>query len=450
MKLSAAYPYVLGLATTEVVEPLIDAPFLTIADGLRRFDGWSPERRSAWQAERLRRVLDHAASSVPFYRSLLRGAGPDARLSDLPVVDKAALREEIGRFRSAGWEHMSFVNKATAGTTGDSWRYELDRRAWAHIRGAQIRLWEHAGYRYGERIVILGTPPSLAPGGPSMVSRLRSLAERRIYSAAGVQIEPRQSTRRILDAVQANGVVWYGYASMIAAMAQAALDAGMRAPGPVAIITTSEPLQPAWREQIEAAFRAPVYDEYGCNDGGIIAMTCRAGRFHVAENVSIVEVLEGDRPCPPGVEGDVVVTNLHARVMPFIRYRVGDRGVLGSGTCECGRGGRTLERVTGRCGDSLDLPDGTELSYVTFGPIFWETPHIRRWQIVQERHDRVTVRLDAEPGFTEREAGVIRDGIRRRSRGLLGVDIRLREPIERTGAGKQRVVINRVRKNARR
>ena len=69
---------------------------------------------------------------------------------------------------------------------------------------------------------------------------------------------------------------------------------------------------------------------------------------------------------------------------------------------------------------------------------------------MQERLDRVTVRLDADPGFTEQEAGVIRDGIRRRSRGLLGVDIRLREPIERTGAGKQRVVINRIRKEARR
>ena len=62
----------------------------------------------------------------------------------------------------------------------------------------------------------------------------------------------------------------------------------------------------------------------------------RVGRFHVAENISLVEILDGDEPCPPGVEGDIVVTNLHAQALPFLRYRVGDRAVLGDGPCPCG------------------------------------------------------------------------------------------------------------------
>jgi len=129
-------------------------------------------------------------------------------------------------------------------------------------------------------------------------------------------------------------------------------------------------------------------------------------------------------------------------VLPFLRYRIGDRGVLSDGPCPCGRLGQVLERLTGSSGDSLSLPDGSSISYVTFGPIFWETPHIRRWQIVQEVVDRVTVRLDVEDGFTEEEAGIIRAGIHARSGGQLAVDIRLDDPIVRTGGGKQRVVIN--------
>ena len=439
---SSAYPHVLGMLTLTAVEPLIGAPYLSVANWLRRFDAWPAERRVVWQRRRLDDVIERAAARVPFYRSLLGGRGAGIELTDLPVVDKLRMRADPEAFRSADRERMTYVRKATAGTTGDPWQYELDRRPWAHIRGAQLHLWEQTGYRYGDRIVVLGTPPSLVAGGTRVAGRLRAMLERRVYSAAGIRVDHSASLDRARRAVAAGGMVWYGYATMVAAMAQAVLDEGFRLCGPTAIITTSEPLQPAWRAQIEQAFAAPVYDEYGCNDGGIIALTCPRGRFHLAENVSLVEILDGERTCPPGVEGDIVVTNLHAHVLPFLRYRIGDRGVLSDGPCPCGRLGQVLERLTGRSGDSLSLPDGSSISYVTFGPIFWETPHIRRWQIVQEVVDRVTVRLDVEDGFTEEEAGIIRAGIHARSGGQLAVDIRLDDPIVRTGGGKQRVVIN--------
>ena len=444
MRRSAVYPHILGMLTTAAVEPLMRAPYLTVAAWLRRFDAWPDERRAAWQQHRLAEVLRDAAGSVPFYRHLLPGGAHGVRLSDLPVVDKRQIRDSMDDFRSEGWQHTPHVRKSTGGTTGDAWQYELDRRAWTHVRGAQIHLWERTGYRYGDRIVLLGTPPSLLGGGSKFGSRLRTALEHRIYSAAGIEVDHLSSLERARAAVEADGVVWYGYASMIASMAEAVLDNGIRLNGPTAVITTSEPLHPVWRRRIADAFGAPVYDEYGCNDGGVIALTCPRGRFHIAENVSLVEIVEGDSPCPPGVEGDIVVTNLHARVLPFLRYRIGDRGVLAATPCPCGRAGATLESVNGRVGDRLVLPNGIQLSYVNFTTIFWGTPHVRRWQIVQEAIDRVTVRLETEPGFTTREAEQIRQAIRTRSRGQLEVDIRVGEPIERTEAGKQRVVINRL------
>src|SRR5213079_1972579 len=105
------------------------------------------------------------------------------------------------------------------GSTGDPWQYPLDRRAWTHMYAASLHLWERTGYRYGESIVLLGSPPSLHPESVDWKLRVRLLLERRIVSTAGVEIDPATSLERARRAGEAGGSLWYGYASTAAAMA---------------------------------------------------------------------------------------------------------------------------------------------------------------------------------------------------------------------------------------
>jgi phenylacetate-CoA ligase len=444
MRTGDLYPALVDVATRRMIEPLIGAPYLSVARWLREFERWSDDHRRAWQERRLETVLGSATRSVPYYRGLYGRRGRP-HLADLPVVDKALIRADMDAFRAEGWRRLPHIKKATAGTTGDPWQYELDRRAWSHMYGARLRAWERVGYRYGDRVVVLGTPPSLVPGGRSVTARIRATVERRSYAAAGIAIDPGASAQRVRHAYEARGVLWYGYAGMVAAMAEATRPDTRPDHGPTAIVTTSEALLPEPRRRIEAAFGVPVVDEYGCNDGGVLAVSCPLGRLHIAENVSLVEILDGDEPCPPGVEGEVVVTNLHAEVLPFLRYRNGDRATLGDGPCPCGRPGLTLERLGGRTGDRLKLPDGRELEYSTFGPIFWQTPSVRYWQIVQSVRERVTVRLDVDPSFSPAEADEVQRGMVARVGQGVEVEIVTSEPIERSAAGKQKVLISSVR-----
>jgi len=161
----------------------------------------------------------------------------------------------------------------------------------------------------------------------------------------------------------------------------------------------------------------------------------------VAENVSILEILDGENPCPPGVEGDVTVTNLHARVLPFLRYQVGDRAVLGEGPCPCGRPGVTLERVAGRKAERLMLPDGTELSSAPTSYVFERTHNVRRWQIVQTDPRHITVRLDVGPGYDEKEGRAIIEDLEKLCGQALMVTLSTSEPITLTRAGKHLLVI---------
>jgi phenylacetate-CoA ligase len=320
------YAPVLGVLTRRVIEPVIDARYLTTARWLQEFDRWSEAQRQAWQQDRLAEMLAHAQRQVPFYRQLLAGRS-QVELLDLPVVDKARMRPAMDAFLSEGWEQMPHINKRTGGTTGDPWRYPLGKNGWTQIYAAALRFREDLGYRYGDRMVLVGTPRSLAPGGTGWKTSLRYRLERRVTTTAGLEVDHATSLRRARLASEAGATLWYGYAGTLAAMAAAVLHEGIQVRPPKAILTSSEILLPEWREQIERAFGVRVADEYGCNDGGVLAQTCTTGRFHLADNLSLVEILdEQERACAPGVEGEIVVTNLHTRVLPFLRYKVGDRG----------------------------------------------------------------------------------------------------------------------------
>lgn len=315
------YPHALALFTQLVVEPAIKAPYLSTADWLRDFFSWPDERRREWQAARLGEVIAAAARDVPFYRERLGGGGSGVSLHDLPVVSKALIRPQVDRFLAEDWRNMRHISKRTGGTTGDPWQYPLDKRAWTQMYASSIHLFERTGYRYGDRVVLLGAPASLGLDEPGVKTRLRRRLERHDTSLAGYAVDRAASAERVARAGAVAAGLWYGFAGTIAAMADAVLEEGLSVRPPRAIVTTAEPLQPAWRDRITAAFGVRPFDQYGCNDGGVMSQTCARGRFHLAENLSIVEVLDDDAPAGRGVEGEVAVTNLHARVLPFCATR---------------------------------------------------------------------------------------------------------------------------------
>jgi phenylacetate-CoA ligase len=437
------YPSALAALTPVVLEPAFRAPYLTTAHWLRDFYAWPDDRRCEWQWRRLEAVVAQARRHVPFYRELLgpRRNWRGTSLADLPPVDKIRIAAKQEAFLADDLDRRPTVAKRTGGTTGDPWRYPLDRRAWTHMYAAGLHLFERTGYRYGERVVLLGAPASLGIAERDLRARLRRRIERHDTSLAGFAVDADTSARRVLAAVKAPAALWYGFAGTIAAMADAVLERGLSVRAPRAIVTTAEPLQPEWRRRIEQAFGIAPFDQYGCNDGGVLAQTCHRGRFHVAENLSIVEVLDGDRACAPGREGDVVVTNLHAVALPFLRYRTGDRAVLGEGRCPCGTPGQTFERVGGREVDRLSLAGGVELSGLSFGSVFMHTHSVRRWQVVQRDARHIVVRLDLARPLPASERSHVLAAMRARCGEAVEVELDLGAEIERTPGGKQRLVV---------
>ncbi len=135
------------------------------------------------------------------------------------------------------------------------------------------------------------------------------------------------------------------------------LAAAKRNPGLAvrSVLTSSEVLDKTMREGLRGLWGAEVFDHYGMTETGLGgAVECEAHEgMHIRENDLYFETLDDKgRPLPHGHEGELVVTTLTRRGMPFIRYRTGDRGVITGRACRCGSRirrilwARRMERVT--------------------------------------------------------------------------------------------------------
>jgi phenylacetate-CoA ligase len=120
----------------------------------------------------------------------------------------------------------------------------------------------------------------------------------------------------------------------------------------------AEPWTESMRQRIQQDSGIKAYDIYGLSEivGPGVAMECpcQAGP-HIFEDFFYPEVIDGatGKPCPEGVEGELVLTTLSKHAMPMIRYRTRDITALTSEPCPCGRTLRRIKRISRRSDDMI-------------------------------------------------------------------------------------------------
>jgi phenylacetate-CoA ligase len=198
------------------------------------------------------------------------------------------------------------------------------------------------------------------------------------------------------------------------------------------------------RNWISAAFKAPIFDFYGAHELGLVAWECeeKAG-YHVNIDSIVVEFLWNGKPVPSDQEGKLVCTALNSYAMPFIRYEIGDVGVRSDEPCRCGRGLPLMKILEGRFVDFVVLPGGRRVSPYLLTCSIEEIRGIAKYQILQERQDRIVIRLVKGRGFSPE----IFLKIRRRLESVVGEEVEIEfevlDDIPREGQ-KDQVVLSRV------
>ena len=368
----------------------------------------------AWQDARLRRLVLHAYESVPFYRRLFdrhrlhpRHIRGTMDLELIPTSDKAAMRREgAATLLARGQDPASLLTVRTSGSSGEPFTVQ---RTWLEDKLQyllRLRTLRSFGVRHRDRIVAVGVGGRPESGDGKVIGRsLRAFGFHHQRLVDGLQ-EPARV------AVQLRGErpeVLFGLPGMLDRLTVpelADIIAGVR---PRLVVIGGEVATPAMRLRIRQVFAAPLYETYGSHECPLIAWECRhSGDLHTCDDGVLVEILRDGRAAEPGERGEVVLTNLHAYAMPFLRYRIGDLAERAD-TCRCGLPFGAIGQVQGRMIDYFPLPDGRLLhpyeivTRLVWGPGQW----LRQYQLVQERRDRVVLYAVTEgPASAERLAEV--------------------------------------------
>lgn len=399
------------------------------------------------QAEKMKALLTQAYENVPYYRKSFKEY--DFHPSDfhglmdlnrIPILKKAVIREEPEKLMAKNVPKWKMECWETSGTTAAPLHFYRSKVDVSWGVGAELRGYSWAGYEVGDKLVWLWrvSPQEYR----SLKFKLRhSLARTKILNVSTISEKSMASFAHILGVFQPDYI--RGYAGSTNIFATFMLENSHFRIQSKAVFTTGETLIPHYRRTIEEAFKCKVYDIYGTNEFSHAATQCgHHSGLHVNEENVILEIIKDNEPASPEIEGKVLLTNLNNYAMPFIRYDIGDTGVLLADTCPCGRN-HSLFKPHGRTYEYFFHSDGSFTILRDLQTVLEDLP-IKDFQVVQESHDQILIKIVCSSEYTSAHTDFILENIRGVSSPTAEIKIELVDSIMPEKSGKVRHAVSKL------
>lgn len=338
-----------------------------------RLNAASPRDIEACQRERLAALLRHAAARIPFYRDKLPAPeeiGPENALEwlrRLPVIGRSTVQQEGARLCDPAPAFQA--DDATGGSTGTPIRFRVDRET--QIARESSLMWADglAGWSYGERIAMLwGSDRDVRGALARWKSGLRWAVEnRRWFNAFDMGPGRMAEFHAAMEKFAPHLIV--AYAGSVFHFARFLRQGGLRPSYPLrGIVCSAEVLTPEMRREVEDVFGRACFDRYGNREFGAIGAEDDSHDGLRLNHADCIVETDG--------EGRVIVTYLHNRAMPFLRYDTGDVAML--------RADGRLRPVQGRRSDTIRTADGRLIHGEYFTHLLYGCPAVSQFQFVQE------------------------------------------------------------------
>jgi phenylacetate-CoA ligase len=293
---------------------------------------WTIANLKDFQNKRLRKIIEYAYNNIPGYKRKFDEVGikpSDIKtkedLHKLPIIT----REELQNNDNFVNKKLIYTTLFTGGSTGRSLKYYDSMESAVMRMEAHHRGWLWNGYKIGKRIAIIASSQG-------------SIYEKNVLHLIG-DLTEKNLKNNVKKLKEFKPQYLRGYTGSIYILAKYCLDNNIKIEGIKSINPISENLYDFQREIIEKAFDCRIFEEYCCNDGGACAWECeKHNGLHYAMERAIIE----------NINGEMIVTDLWNRAMPFIRYRNGDGIKFLNKKCKCGRN-LPLIKVRGRANDII-------------------------------------------------------------------------------------------------
>jgi phenylacetate-CoA ligase len=404
---------------------------------LRSVEYSSPSEINRLHEERLIQLLRHAWENTDYYRVVLGDCGVVREntvdldcFHKIPFLTKEVIRREGPRLRAKNLPkgRKPYVNR-TGGSTGEPVEYWQDSYYWDNNVATKIYHFEVLGKQLGEsELKVWGSDRDIFQETGSWTAIIKNfLYNRRIRTCSRLSDTDMKAIVDEINRFRPKSI--WGYIDGAYMIADYVNRSGVAVHSPVAVFGGGGTLFPHMSEAIKRAFHAPAVNIYGSREMGEIACECaELAGLHICTLSHRVEVIDGNAMPVIDQEGDLIVTSLHNYTMPFIRYRIGDRGRLTDRSCRCGRGFPLLDSLTGRSMESFVTADGAVVSpiyLITSVGTAFEPEMVKKFQIVQEDYSRVTLKIVLRAGVAQDKIERDIDAVSAKICGVMGQDCRV-------------------------
>jgi phenylacetate-CoA ligase len=418
---------------------------------MHRVEMTDPEEIRGFQWNKMIRLLKHASAHVPYYRELFKklGASPEdfkteQDLQSLPVLRKEDIRRNLDALVSEVHPRSDIDRDSTGGSTAENLYFFVGKEVRPARRANNLRMNEWIDIDVGDRTAYLwGTPFDMSES-KKLIKVLRGRLWNDLTLSAYRMDE--DTVMSYLDKLRKfKPDLMVGYPSALTYFSDSMLKTGVKGIRPKAVLLSGETLYDHQREIIEEAFQARAYNHYGCREFGGMARECRLRNgLHIACERVLLEALPVSGTSEAGEATELVITDLDAFAMPFIRYAIEDMGTITWERCGCGLGLPRLETTIGRTFDVVRAPNGNALGGTFWTILLRKKKGIERWQVVQEKPDEITIALIPTDEFSEDTRGYILEKVAEACGEKMRVRFEPRTSLDTTPTGKHRFVISKI------
>ena len=203
-------------------------------------------------------------------------------------------------------------------------------------------------------------------------------------------------------------------------------------------MVTSEMLFEEDKILLEKHLGIPVVNEYGASELDLIAFQNPNDEWQVNAETLFIEVLdENNQPLPHGEEGKIVITSLYNKAHPFIRYEIGDVGILDE---QSTLKKPILKKLIGRTSDIAFLPSGKKSPGLTFyyvtKSIIEDDGNVKEFIVRQKTLDSFEIDYVSSEELTSQQIKEIEKAITKYLEPGLHFTYNRKEVLERTKRGK--------------
>lgn len=396
-------------------------------------------------------IVDYHRQNNPLYQKLTLEK-EISKWSDLPIMTKQDLQQQLSNRLSKGFSKKNiFINK-TSGSSGNPFIFAKDKYAHAMT-------WSHIIWLYGLYSIDMNSSlEARFYGIPKdfigyRKERLKdTLANRFRFDIFDLSDQNLAEFLKLFERKPFELI--NGYTSSIVMFAKYLERKNIilkdLCPTLKLCLTTSEMLFEKDRELLKKQFDIPIVNEYGASELDIIAFENPSGEWLINNKTLYVEVVDDqNNVLPNGEEGHLVITSLHNKAHPFIRYKIGDVGVI-SQKSNCQK--QILEKLTGRTNQFAILPSGKRIPALSFyyvtKSVVEDSGEIKEIKVIQETKSNFKIEYCSNRDLTSIQKNKISAAIETYLEPGLTIQFKRFEQLERSKSGKLKQFISKVNQHA--